>query len=143
MAISKPQQNNLGSVLRWLEMVNLLMLNTINTTLTTSSPPGERVDGDDVEMVDSLEEDEEVEEEEDAQEEEEVEEEEVSEDGASEDEDEVTETNDARSEEGKEPVFHHEIYDRLVTLTSSQGAYSKFFFLSFFFLFLKDRLTIW
>ena len=107
-------------------MVNLLIYDTIKTTLTTGSPLGKRVDGDDVEMIDFVEGEEE--------EEEEVEEEEVSEDGASEDEDEVTETNDARSEEGKEPVFHHEIYDRLVNLASSRGAYSKFFF-SFFFLF--------
>ena len=96
-------------------MVNLLIFNTIKTTLTTYSPPGERVDGDDVEMIDLVEE------------EEEDEEEEASEDGASEDEDKVTETNEAESEEGKEPVFHHEIYDRLVNLMSSQGAYSQFF----------------
>ena len=114
-------------------MVNLSILNTINTTLTTSSPPGERVDDDDVEMLDLVEEEEEAEEEEDAQEEEEVDEEEFSEDKASEDEDEVTETNDARSEEGKEPVFHHEIYDRLVHLASSQGAYSKLFSVLYFF----------
>ena len=107
------------------------MLNT-RTTLT-SSPPGERVDGDDIEMIDLVAEEEDAQEEEAVEEEEveeeEVEEEEVEEEEASEDEDEVTETNDPRSEEGKEPVFHHEIYDRLVNLMSSQGAYSKSFFL--------------
>lgn len=120
-------------------MVNLLILNTIKTTLTISAPPGERIDDDDVEMVDL------VEEEVDAEEEEEVEEQEASEDGGSEDEDEVTETNEAQSEEGKEPVFHHEIYDRLVKLMSSQGAYSKpFLFLFLFFLAtFKDSLTIY
>ena len=114
-------------------MVNFLNYDIIQTTLTICSPPGKRVDGDDVEMIDLVEEEQEPEEEEDAQEEEEVEGEDVSEDGASEDEDEVTETNDARSEEGKEPVFHHEIYDRLVNLTSTQGAYSKSLFLCFYF----------
>ena len=78
-------------------------------------------------MIDLVEEEEEAEEAEEAEEEEDAqEEEEVEEEEASEDEDEVTATNNARSEEGKEPVFHHEIYDRLVNLMSSQGAYSKF-----------------
>ena len=55
-------------------------------------------------------------------------EEEGEEDGDSEDEDEdqVTETGSAQSERGKQPVFHHEIYNRLVHLMSSQGAYSKY-----------------
>ena len=38
--------------------------------------------------------------------------------------DQVTETEEAQSDEGKQPVFHHEIYDRLVNLMSRQGAYS-------------------
>lgn len=38
--------------------------------------------------------------------------------------DQVTETEEAQSEEGKQPVFHHEIYDRLVNLMGRQGAYS-------------------
>lgn len=38
--------------------------------------------------------------------------------------DQVTETEEEQSEEGKQPVFHHEIYDRLVNLMSMQGAYS-------------------
>ena len=40
--------------------------------------------------------------------------------------DRVTETWKAESEFGKQPVFHHEIYRRLVNLMSSQGAYSMF-----------------
>lgn len=46
--------------------------------------------------------------------------------GDRENEDQVTETDVAQSEPGKEPVFHHNIYDRLVSLMSRQGAYSKF-----------------
>lgn len=51
---------------------------------------------------------------------------EAGEDADSEDRDgdQVTETEEAQSEEGKQPVFHHEIYDRLVNLMSRQGAYS-------------------
>lgn len=48
-----------------------------------------------------------------------------SEDGDNDDE--VTETGLAQSEPGKQPVFHHEIYPRLVRLMNSQGAYSKKF----------------
>ena len=48
-------------------------------------------------------------------------------DDDSEEGDHVTETGLAQSEEGKQPVFHHEIYDRLVNLMSRQGAYSIFF----------------
>ena len=43
-----------------------------------------------------------------------------------EDRDQVTETGEAQSERGKAPVFHHEIYHRLVKLMSAQGAYSIF-----------------
>ncbi|KAL9136168.1 MAG: hypothetical protein Q9175_002625 [Cornicularia normoerica] len=50
--------------------------------------------------------------------------EEVEEDGDSEDRDQVTETEVAESEQGKQPVFHHEIYDRLVNLMSRQGTYT-------------------
>lgn len=46
------------------------------------------------------------------------------EDDDSEDGDQVTRTGQAQSERGKQPVFHHEIYDRLVRLMSRQGAYS-------------------
>ena len=46
--------------------------------------------------------------------------------GDSEEGDQVTETDLARSEEGKQPIFHHEIYDRLVNLMSRQGAYGIF-----------------
>lgn len=61
-----------------------------------------------------------------------------SEDEDSEEGDRVTETWKAESELGKQPVFHHEIYHRLVNLMSSQGAYSMFLpacFIS------KDALT--
>ena len=44
----------------------------------------------------------------------------------SDDDDQVTETKTARSEQGKERVFHHEIYDLLVKLMSKQGAYSMY-----------------
>ena len=47
------------------------------------------------------------------------------EDGDSEDGDQVTETEVAQSEPGRQPVFHHEIYNRLVNLMSRQGAYSN------------------
>lgn len=46
--------------------------------------------------------------------------------GDSEDGDQVTETGVAQSEQGKQPVFHHEIYERLVNLMNRQGAYSMF-----------------
>ena len=49
-------------------------------------------------------------------------EEQGSKDEDNEDGDQVTETAEAQSEEGKQPVFHHEIYDRLVRLMSRQGA---------------------
>lgn len=48
------------------------------------------------------------------------------EDDNSEEGDLVTESGLAQSEEGKQPVFHHDIYDRLVNLMSRQGAYSIF-----------------
>lgn len=48
------------------------------------------------------------------------------EEGESESGDQVTETGVAQSEQGKQPVFHHEIYERLVNLMSRQGAYSMF-----------------
>ena len=51
------------------------------------------------------------------------EEKESSEDEDNDDGDQVTETAEAQSEEAKQPVFHHEIYDRLVRLMSRQGAY--------------------
>ena len=51
------------------------------------------------------------------------EEEDSSEDEESDDGDQVTETAVARSEEGKQPIFHHEIYERLVRLMKRQGAY--------------------
>ncbi len=78
------------------------------TTLTLLSRTGERRERDDQEVIDLIEEDEEV----------------NSEDSDSEDEDQVTETEQAKSKRGKAPVFHHEIYDRLVKLMSKQGAYS-------------------
>ena len=37
--------------------------------------------------------------------------------------DEVVETTKALSEPGKTPVYHHEIYNRLLTLTNKQGTY--------------------
>lgn len=46
------------------------------------------------------------------------------ENGESKDGDQVTRTGVAQSERGKQPVFHYEIYDRLVRLMSRQGAYS-------------------
>lgn len=71
-------------------------------------------------------------------------EEEEEEKGDSEDEDSekgdrVTETWKAESELGKQPVFHHEIYHRLVNLMSSQGAYSMFLPACFT---SKDALTL-
>lgn len=78
--------------------------------LTLFSCPGERGDHNDREVIDLVREDEE----------------EDSEDEDSEDEDEVTETEVAKSEQGKQPVFHHEIYNRLVNLASRQGTYSTF-----------------
>lgn len=71
-------------------------------------------------------------------------EEEEEEKGNSEDEDSkegdrVTETWKAESELGKQPVFHHEIYHRLVNLMSSQGAYSMFLPACFT---SKDALTL-
>lgn len=50
-------------------------------------------------------------------------EEENSKDSDSDDGDQVTETTEAKSEEGKQPVFHYEIFDRLGRLMSRQGAY--------------------
>lgn len=85
-------------------MVILLPLNTNEIKLTMSSRTGEVGDGDDVEMIDLVEE--------------------GGKDGDSEDADQVTETRVARSERGKQPVYHHEIYERLVNLMSSQGEYS-------------------
>ena len=49
---------------------------------------------------------------------------EAGEDGGDGNEDQVVETEEAQSEEGQQPVFHHEIYDRLVNLMSRQGTYS-------------------
>ena len=60
----------------------------------------------------------------DAMEEEGEGEDENEEDDDSEEGDQVTETGLAQSEDGKQPVFHHEIYDRLVNLMSRQGTYS-------------------
>ena len=86
--------------------VILLPSNTRKTTLIPFSRTGEGGDSGDEEMDDWVEEGEE--------------------DGEIEDEDgdHVTETEEAQSEEGKQPVFHHEIYDRLVNLMGRQGAYS-------------------
>ncbi|CAD6589505.1 MAG: hypothetical protein ASARMPRED_004113 [Alectoria sarmentosa] len=60
----------------------------------------------------------------DAMEEEGEGEDENEEDDDSEEGDQVTETGLAQSEDGKQPVFHHEIYDRLVNLMSRQGTYT-------------------
>ena len=74
------------------------------TLLTSSSRTGECRDGDYVEIIDLVKEE--------------------GEDGDIQDADQVTETEVAQSELGKQPVFHHEIYERLVNLMKSQGEYS-------------------
>ena len=84
-------------------MVIILPLNTNEIKFTMSSRTGEGRDGDDVEMIDLVD---------------------GEDDGDSEDADQVTETRVARSERGKQSVYHHEIYERLVNLMSSQGDYS-------------------
>ena len=48
----------------------------------------------------------------------------ASEDEGMEDEDQVTETKVKDSDPGKQPVFHYEIFDRLVNLMRKQGTYS-------------------
>lgn len=91
--------------------VCLFLLNTNDTTLTFSSRTGGeegKEEDRDEEMIDA------------------VGEEGEEEDGDSEEDDQVRETDEAQSEQGKQPVFHHEIYHRLVNLMSRQGAYSMF-----------------
>lgn len=83
--------------------VNTFPLQTNETVLTSSSGTGELRDGDYVEIIDLVKE---------------------GEDGDSQDADRVTETEVAQSEPGKRPIFHHEIYERLVNLMKSQGDYS-------------------
>ena len=51
------------------------------------------------------------------------EEEESNQDEESDNGDQVTETAQAQSEAGKQPIFHHEIYERLVRLMRRQGFY--------------------
>ena len=87
--------------------VALLSPNTKEAILTLSLQTGEGGDHDEIETNNTVER-----------------EEDDSEDEDSEDEDQVTETGEAQSELGKQPVFHHEIYDRLLNLMSSQGNYS-------------------
>lgn len=85
-------------------MVNLLSLSTSVTALTIFSRTGEQGESDDQEIIDLVEEGEE--------------------EKGNECADQVTETETAQSELGKKPVFHHEIYDRLVNLMSRRGSYS-------------------
>ena len=93
-------------------------LNTIEVIAASFFRLGEEEDdGDDEEMIDLVEKAEE--------------EEGDSKDGDSNGGDQVTETGLAQSEPGKQPVFHHEIYHRLVNLMSRQGAYSKFILSSY------------